>query len=58
MPTDRDQAIEDIIASCNGDLRGAILALLLVNERLEIELQQICATQHAEATLQPTKENA
>jgi hypothetical protein len=28
-----------VIATCNGDMRGAIKALLLVNEHLETELQ-------------------
>ena len=27
-----DAAIDEIIASCNGDMRGAVKALLLVNE--------------------------
>ena len=31
------------MASCNGDLRGALKALLLVNEHLEAELQQFYA---------------
>ncbi|CAN5311645.1 hypothetical protein BH11PSE4_BH11PSE4_10770 [soil metagenome] len=38
-----DAAIEDVIASCNGDIRGALKALLLVNEQLEAELQQLYA---------------
>ena len=29
-----DRAIEDAIATCNGDLRGALKALMLVNEVL------------------------
>ena len=33
-----DVVIDEIIASCNGDMRGAIKALLLVNEQLESEL--------------------
>lgn len=35
-----DAAIDQIVATCNGDLRGALRALLLVNEQLEAELQQ------------------
>lgn len=35
--------IDDIVACCNGDLRGAVKALLLVNEQLERELQQLTA---------------
>jgi len=38
-----DAAIEQIVASCNGDLRGALKALLLVNEHLEAELRQFYA---------------
>jgi hypothetical protein len=38
-----EAAIDDIIASCNGDTRGALKALLLVNEQLECELQQLYA---------------
>jgi len=29
------------VADCNGDLRGAVKALLLVNEQLEAELTQL-----------------
>jgi hypothetical protein len=38
-----EAAIDQIVASCNGDIRGALKALLLVNEHLEAELQQIYA---------------
>jgi hypothetical protein len=31
------------VATCNGDLRGALKALLLVNEQLEAELAQFYA---------------
>src|SRR6202012_2139579 len=34
-------AIEEIIAACDGDMRGALEALLLVNEHLETELNQL-----------------
>lgn len=27
--------VDEIVASCNGDMRGAVKALLLVNEQLE-----------------------
>lgn len=33
-----DTVIDEIVASCNGDMRGAVKALLLVNEQLESEL--------------------
>ena len=36
-------AIDEIVASCDGDVRGALMALLLVNERLEAELAQLYA---------------
>jgi len=36
-------AIEKIIASCDGNMRGALEALLLVNEHLEEELQRLYA---------------
>ena len=38
-----EDAIDRIVASCNGDLRGALQALLLVNEQLEAELAQLYA---------------
>jgi len=46
MNSDPKEAdIDRIVATCNGDLRGALKALLLVNEQLESELAQF----HAEA---------
>jgi hypothetical protein len=38
-----EAAIDEIVASCNGDIRGALQALLMVNEQLEAELQQLYA---------------
>jgi hypothetical protein len=38
-----DAAIDEIVASCGNDLRGAVKALLLVNERLEAELARLYA---------------
>jgi hypothetical protein len=38
-----EAAINEIVASCNGDVHGALKALLLVNEHLEAELQQLYA---------------
>ena len=38
-----EAAIDRIVASCNGDLHGALKALLLVNEQLEAELEQLYA---------------
>ena len=38
-----EAAIDRIVASCNGDLRGALKALLMVNEHLETEIAQLYA---------------
>jgi hypothetical protein len=38
-----EAAIDRIVASCNGDVHGALRALLLVNEQLEAELVQLYA---------------
>jgi hypothetical protein len=39
----KETAIDRIVASCNGDVHGALRALLLVNEQLEAELVQLYA---------------
>ncbi|MBI5260367.1 MAG: hypothetical protein HY852_00945 [Bradyrhizobium sp.] len=33
--------IDGLIEECNGDVHGALQALLLLNERLEAELQHV-----------------
>jgi hypothetical protein len=38
-----ETAIDRIVANCNGDIHGALRALLLINEQLEAELQQLYA---------------
>ncbi|MGZ5874211.1 MAG: hypothetical protein ACXWKP_19095 [Bradyrhizobium sp.] len=38
-----EAAIDEIVSRCNGDVHGALKALLLVNEQLEAELQQLYA---------------
>jgi hypothetical protein len=38
-----EAAIDEIVARCNGDIHGALRALLLVNEHLEAELQKLYA---------------
>jgi len=44
MTSDPSEAtIDQIVATCNGDIRGALKALLMVNEQLEAELQQLYA---------------
>jgi hypothetical protein len=43
--------IDEIVAMCDGDLRGALKALMLVNEHLESQLEQLHATRtHYENT--------
>jgi hypothetical protein len=46
-----EDVIDEIVASCNGDIRGALRALLMVNERLEDELQQLYAAAREGSTL-------
>jgi hypothetical protein len=36
--------IDEIVAMCDGDLRGAPKALMVVNEHLESQLEQLHAT--------------
>ena len=36
-----EQDVDEIVAACNGDLRGAVKALMLVNEQLEQKLRRI-----------------
>ena len=36
-------AIDEIIAACDGDMRGALRALMLANEQLERKLERISA---------------
>jgi hypothetical protein len=43
MSEPNETAIDQIVASCNGDIRGALRALLLVNEQLEAELAELHA---------------
>jgi hypothetical protein len=40
-----DAQIDEIVATCDGNLVSAVRALLLVNERLELEIAQLRATQ-------------
>lgn len=48
-----EAAIDEIVATCNGDLRGAVKALLLINEQLERELQHAYATSDKPAGIAP-----
>jgi len=46
-----ETTIDEIVARCNGDVRGALKALLLVNEQLEAELAQLhAAVEHGGLT--------
>jgi hypothetical protein len=36
--------LDEIVAMCDGDLQGALKALMLVNEHLEFLLEQLQAT--------------
>jgi hypothetical protein len=47
-----EAVIDEIVASCDGDIRGALMALLMVNERLEDELQRLYAAAREGNTLQ------
>jgi hypothetical protein len=38
-----ESVIDEIVARCDGDIHGALKALLMVNEQLEAELQQLQA---------------
>jgi hypothetical protein len=38
-----EQDVDEIVAACNGDLRGAVKALMLVNEQLQQKLGRISA---------------
>ena len=42
-----DTAVEDAIATCNGDLRGALKALIIANEFLERDLERALASDAA-----------
>ena len=52
-----DRAVEDAIATCNGDLRGALKALMLVNEVLESELNELQAAMRAGETTRRTDQS-
>jgi hypothetical protein len=45
-----DAAVEDAIATCNGDLRGALKALIVANEFLERDLARALASDAAPST--------
>jgi hypothetical protein len=39
-----EAAVDDAMASCDGDLRGALTALIIVNEYLERDLMEALAS--------------
>jgi hypothetical protein len=46
LPPDLDvyeAAVDEVIAACDGDLRGALTALIIANEYLERDLQEALA---------------
>ena len=43
-----EQDVDEIIASCRGDLRGAVKALMLINEQLEQMLHRLSAEKASE----------
>jgi len=47
-----DVAVEDAIATCNGDLRGALKALLILNEHLEAQLVELQAAMATGGTME------
>jgi hypothetical protein len=56
-----EQACDQAIAMCDGNLRSAIKALLLVNEYLETEIEELQAADligHAPARLPRAKDDA
>ena len=47
-----DAAVEDAVATCNGDIMGALKALLIVNEHLESELMELQAARATGVTVE------
>jgi len=39
--TSNDKAVDKIIAACGGNVRGALEVVLLLNEKLETQIQQL-----------------
>jgi hypothetical protein len=53
-----DVVIDEIVASCNGDMRGAFKALLLVNEQLESELNRLHEAAAYDSPTEPAAEKS
>lgn len=47
LPDAYDAAVEDAIATCHGDIRGALKALIIANEFLERDLEKALASGQA-----------
>ena len=47
-----ETAVDDAIATCNGDLRGALKALIIANEFLERDLERALAPNKSPSTAQ------
>jgi hypothetical protein len=45
-PDTYEAAVEDAIKVCDGDMRGALKALIIANEFLERDLQELMARKH------------
>ena len=41
MPTDLDAVVEELIEDYDGDVRGIVSSLLMINEQLETELNRL-----------------
>ncbi|MFT6672646.1 MAG: hypothetical protein ACJAVZ_004132 [Afipia broomeae] len=50
-----DRAVDSAIATCGGDLRGALKALIIANEYLEEELRQVLDAVEAHAVIEPPR---
>jgi hypothetical protein len=48
-----EQDVDEVIAACRGDLRGAVKDLMLINEQLEQTLQRLSAVLIENAEDQP-----
>jgi len=54
-----DRAVNSAIATCGGDLRGALKALIIANEFLEEELSRVRgASESAQVTVMPRRDVA
>lgn len=52
-----ERAVDSAIATCGGDLRGALKALIIANEYLEEELRQVLDTVSAHGLIPVPQRN-